>query len=407
MTTKRAKRRQTFDDADVAALRPKTSRYAFPDPELHSHYIRVTPNGVKSFVVVALDVNGKQTWKTIGTTAEFGIEKAREEAKKKIAAIKTGADLAGPKGVTTVAEEWFASLVKKGLRTTPQVRRYLDKFIIDQWKTREIASITRTDVAKLLDHVEDHAGPVAADRALAYLSAMFNWHEARSSEFTNPMPRSKKNLRKSDPIERARDRFLTDAEIKDMWHVVNGGLFGNLIKTLLLTGQRKDKVLTMRWQDISIDGTWTIPTEKREKSNAKKLKLSPLALDIIREQPVLADNPYVFASRGSYFKNDARAMEAVRAKLVPPVDGAVHWIIHDLRRTAKTLMQRAGVRPDIAERVLGHKIKGVEGIYDRHDYAAEKATALVALADLIIAIVGGADVAVAVAAKLKKSGWGG
>ena len=59
------------------------------------------------------------------------------------------------------------------------------------------------------------------------------------------------------------------------------------------------------------------------------------------------------------------------------------WVVHDLRRTARSLMSRAGVRPDIAERVLGHAISGVEGIYDRHDYRAEKAEALAKLAALV------------------------
>jgi hypothetical protein len=63
------------------------------------------------------------------------------------------------------------------------------------------------------------------------------------------------------------------------------------------------------------------------------------------------------------------------------------WVLHDLRRTAKSLMARAGVRPDINERVLGHVIKGVEGIYDRHEYREEKAHALRALAGLIESIL--------------------
>jgi integrase len=64
-----------------------------------------------------------------------------------------------------------------------------------------------------------------------------------------------------------------------------------------------------------------------------------------------------------------------------------NWTIHDLRRTARSLMSRAGVRPDIAERVLGHSIKGVEGTYDRHSYREEKAHALRVLASLIENIV--------------------
>jgi integrase len=63
------------------------------------------------------------------------------------------------------------------------------------------------------------------------------------------------------------------------------------------------------------------------------------------------------------------------------------WVIHDLRRTARSLMARAGVRPDLAERVMGHAIADVEGVYDRHGYTDEKTKALASLAGLIEQII--------------------
>jgi integrase len=69
------------------------------------------------------------------------------------------------------------------------------------------------------------------------------------------------------------------------------------------------------------------------------------------------------------------------------LSGVTGWVIHDLRRTARSLMARAGIRPDVAERVLGHAIPGVEGVYDRHSYDLEKADALSRLAELIATIV--------------------
>ena len=151
------------------------------------------------------------------------------------------------------------------------------------------------------------------------------------------------------------------------------------VKILLLTGQRKEKVAAMRWQDI--DGAvWTIPTEARQKGNAGKLVLPKIALEIINAQPRFASNPYVFAGEGGgHIKGWSRRKRQFDARL----DRLAPWVLHDLRRTARSLMSRAGVRPDIAERVLGHIIKGVEGVYDRHSYREEKAHALRALASLI------------------------
>jgi integrase len=86
---------------------------------------------------------------------------------------------------------------------------------------------------------------------------------------------------------------------------------------------------------------------------------------------------------------DKAILTAMRKAAEPgeKVKAPPHWTIHDLRRTAKTLMARAGVRPDISERVLGHVIAGVEGVYDRHSYAVEKRHALEALAALVGRIV--------------------
>jgi integrase len=113
-----------------------------------------------------------------------------------------------------------------------------------------------------------------------------------------------------------------------------------------------------------------------------------MALDIIGGQPKLGDNPYVFAGRGNaHISGYSKGKSALDDKLAENHPNMAPWTIHDLRRTARSLMSRAGVRPDIAERVLGHRIPGVKGIYDRHQYFDEKGDALAKLATLIDAIV--------------------
>ena len=110
------------------------------------------------------------------------------------------------------------------------------------------------------------------------------------------------------------------------------------------------------------------------------LVLPEIALEIINAQPRFASNPYVFAGEGGgHIKSWSRRKRQFDAQL----EGVKPWVLHDLRRTARSLMSRAGVRPDISERVLGHVIRGVEGVYDRHAYSEEKAHALKALARLI------------------------
>ena len=135
----------------------------------------------------------------------------------------------------------------------------------------------------------------------------------------------------------------------------------------------------MRWEDI-VDGEWRIPSKDREKGTAGSLVLPEAALAIINAQPRLASNPYVFAGTGSGFiqgMSDRKAAFDAKLRDVAP------YVIHDLRQTARSLMSRVGVRPEIAERVLGHVQQGVEGVYDRYDYREEKAQALEMLVGLI------------------------
>jgi integrase len=125
--------------------------------------------------------------------------------------------------------------------------------------------------------------------------------------------------------------------------------------------------------------------------------LSKAALAVIEAQPKFDDCDYVFPSRAStplgFGKAKAKLDKAVhaamkkRATTGAKVEPIPNWTLHDLRRTAKTLMVRAGVRPDISERVLGHVIAGVEGTYDRHSYADEKRDALEKLAAMIERII--------------------
>ncbi len=139
----------------------------------------------------------------------------------------------------------------------------------------------------------------------------------------------------------------------------------------------------MRWQDLTLDGIWDIPIEPREKGNGGALLLPEVAQEIIRSQKRIGDNPYVFAGQGAgHFSGYGLLKRGIdeKAQIAP-------WVIHDLRRTSRSLMARAGVRSDIAERVMGHVLPGVEGIYDRHEYREEKADALTKLAGLIAMIL--------------------
>lgn len=166
-----------------------------------------------------------------------------------------------------------------------------------------------------------------------------------------------------------RDRTLDHEELRAVWMAADdAATFGAFVQVALLTAQRREKVLTMRWSDIQ-KSSWRIHSEPREKGNAGHLILPPLALAIINSQPKVFGSSDVFTGRGT---GPINGLSKCKARL--DADAAIilgrdlpEWRVHDLRRTARTLMSEIRIPRDIAERVLGHAIPGVEGIYDRHD----------------------------------------
>ena len=279
-----------------------------------------------------------------------------------------------------VAGSWVKRHVERnGLRSRYEIERVLSRYILPAWSGRDFASITRGDVAKLLDRIEDKNGPRQADYVLAVISAICNWYAARHPTYASPIVRG---MKRTDPKRRKRARVLNPEEIRMIWSALPvGDTFGDLVKISLLIGQRREKVAGMRWNDIR-DGAWHVPDGDREKGTGGILKLPRPALEILDRRPRFASNPYVFAGRrrGGHFNGYSKSKAQLDVRLKDAGHDLPQWQLHDLRRTARTLKGDAGVRPDIAERVLGHAIEGVGGIYDRSAYAEQKAEALAALA---------------------------
>jgi hypothetical protein len=225
--------RKSLSDKGVAALRPRAQRYAHPDPELRGHYVRVQPSGRKSFVAVALDPHGKQVWATIGATDALAIADARGRARQAIQRIRDGlapfeAPRIAPQSFEAVAEQWLARHVRaKGLRSESELVRFLRSFIYPAWRGRALVDIRRSDVAALLDKIEDNHGARAADHVLATIRGISNWYAARHDEYTPPFV---KGMRRTVQKERERSRILTDDELRTIWRQAEAnGTFGSLM----------------------------------------------------------------------------------------------------------------------------------------------------------------------------------
>jgi integrase len=194
----------------------------------------------------------------------------------------------------------------------------------------------------------------------------------RSDNFVPPVVRG---MARTKTKERARSRILTDNEIAAIWNSKESGPFPALLRFLLLTGARRAESACMTWEEIDGDN-WVLPASRNKTRTELTRPLSPAALAVIEGRR--RDCPFVF-SKGrkaiSTFSRDKAAFDAAT--------GMSNWRVHDLRRTARSLLSRAGVNADIGERCLGHALPGIRGTYDRHDYMPQMKRAYDALAALI------------------------
>jgi integrase len=386
----------------IEALQPAVAggRYDVADAIVPGFGVRVTDKGKKSYTLTArYPGSGNPTRRTIAAVGAIDLAQAREVARLWLIQIQAGTDphvererrksetLVKPSTFADIAEQFMTQHVRRnGLRSGNEIQRIFNKDLLPTWRDKEFASIRRGDVARLLDGIEARA-PAHADHVLAVMSKLCNWYMAREESYTSPIVRG---MRRTKPHERARERTLTDDDLRLFWQVsTKFGAYGRFLRTALLTAQRRAKVCTMQWSHIDDTGIWTIPAEPREKTNAKSLRLSRLAIDVIKSEPRHADCDFVFAGRGNVSINGfSKAKRQLDAAMTAANGVAIApWTVHDLRRTARSLMARAGVRPDVSERVLGHAIQGVEGVYDRYSYNDEKAEALEKLAGLVERIV--------------------
>ena len=190
--TARRPRRRTLTDRMVASLPRRRKRYIVSDPEQRGMYVRVPPQGPCVFAAVARSPYGKQVWATLGTADVLKIEPARERAREAIRRIKAGLPAFEPPPVKAdsfraIAEGWLKRHVAaKGLRSQPNLERLLRKLVYPHWASRDFVSLRRSDVAALLDYVQDNHGARQADLVLAIVRGICNWYATRHDDYSTP-----------------------------------------------------------------------------------------------------------------------------------------------------------------------------------------------------------------------------
>jgi integrase len=424
---------------------PCKERKIYWDAATPSFGLMVTCNGARSFIGDYRNADGvkrRKTWpvRTEDTGVGLTIDQAKREFTKLRGDAERGRDcvqeernqrkkakeerrkheLAATTTVKAILEDYLHQVCGMSrhnadsvtfdgrMRSGPDQLRTFEQHVYDVIGEIQVEELKRSKITTMLDGIAKKSGPVMADRTLAYLRAALNWHAARTDDFKPPIVRG---MARTKSKERARKRILADDEIRDMWNALDVGAenlpscYPAYLRTLLLTGLRRNEASKGSWPEftqVHRDGfhgpVWTIPAIRMKNKLDHAVPLTPAVLAVIGSKQDAKARPYVFSTMGgrtpfSGFSKAKKSLEEQIAKIRKTDERAAMepWGLHDLRRTAKTLMTRAGVRPDISERVLSHTIPGVEGIYDRWEYLPEKLDALEKLAALVDRIVHAAN----------------
>ena len=386
-----------FTDIAIRNLKAGDVRREIPDPGCAGLYLVLQPSGARSFAV-RYRFNG--TPRKLTLSGGLTLASARKLASNALHNLEEGIDPATAKKATkekaaTAKAETVRWCLEKYLaakdgglkiRTVDERKQTFERLVYPEIGAVPLASLKRSHIVNLLDKIQHGSGDCMADRTLAYLRKALRWQAARVDDFVVPVV---PGMARYDAKANQRDRTLDDDEIRKLWKATEEPQpFHALVRFLLLTGCRRDEAREMTWSEVT--GTdWTLPADAPLGRNKVKLEivrpLSRAAQDVLKSLPVIDGGDFVFTTDGKTAISDSKPMTKLRATC----GFKKHWRLHDLRRTARTLLARAGVDSDIAERTAGHVIGGVRGIYDRHKYHAEMKRAYDALGGLIERIVAG------------------
>jgi integrase len=353
------------------------------------------------FYYLRFRLAGRQHIKSIGRHGSpYTPDTARSKAKEKLGKAAGGADPFAEEAKARVAEtfgnEVKRYLERKKVAMKPRAFQEVERHLLNHAKLfhrLRLGEIDRRTVAVRLAEIEQASGPVARNRVRSSLSAFFAWAITEGFIELNPVAGTAKAEESG-----TRERVLTQAELAEVWAALEDDQFGDIVRLLILTGQRREEIGSLRWSEVDFErGLIVLPPARTKNKRLHEVPLSPLARAIIRQQPRRRDLVFGIGKGGFSGWSDCKAgldqrVLAARREADHKAKPMPDWHLHDLRRTAATVMaDKLGVLPHIIEAILNHVSghrAGVAGIYNRAKYEEEMRDALERWAVHVAAIVG-------------------
>ena len=344
--------------------------------------VKVTPKGRKVFIVLyrAGGAGSKLRKYTIGPYGRVTLHQARIAAQKVFAAKLEGRDPAAEKRearrrlVADRVGDLLETFIDQRLaqnRSAHEIARLLRREVGKPWAGRGIHEISKRDVVEIIAAIEQRGAPVAANKALKSLKTFLRWCVGRAVLDQSPaegVPLPTKEV--------TRDRILNDQELAQVIRAARemGGPYGGIVELLALTGQRREEVGQMTWNELDLARrVWTLPKSRTKNAKEHIVHLSAQSIAVLKRAE--RKGPFIFTLFGSKpFRQHSRGK-----RRLDQLSGVTEWRLHDLRRTCVSGMARLGIAPHVADKILNHQagtIPGVAAVYQRHEFLSERQEAL-------------------------------
>jgi integrase len=366
----------------IDALPVPLSDVAYWDAAYPGFGVKVTPKGRKVFMVLYRTggVGSKLRKYTIGPYGRVTLHQARVAAQKVFAAKLDGRDPAAEKreakrrAVADLVEDLLENFIIQRLsqnRSAAETSRLLRREVGKRWAGRSIHTIAKRDVVDVVSAIVQRGAPGAANKTLKSLKTFLRWCVGQAVIDQSPaegVPLPTKEV--------ARDRVLDDTELTQVILAARkiGGPYGAIVELLALTGQRREEVACLHWEELDLaQRIWTIPKARTKNAKAHIVHLSKQALFVLNH--VDQRGPLVFTLLGTKSFQDFTHAK----RRLDQLSGVTGWRLHDLRRTCVSGMARLGVAPHVADKILNHQagtISGVAAVYQRHEFLSERQQAL-------------------------------
>lgn len=372
------------------------------------------PQRGEPYWMLRYTLNAKRRSLTLGKPSDLSLAEARSQAEDARRKVRKGDDPIAerkrnrPARIHTVEElfnDWKQDLVRR-LKHPHIPQRIFAREIAPHIGELALGKVTPLDIRAIIQQITASGRPCTANDALMYLKQLFNHGIKLGLLVHNPAAAFK--VDDAGGIEKSRDRALSLEELTQVFQVFRSQSDSftrdNYLACALLIvlGVRKSELTEAQWDEFSLeDATWELPATRSKSGVAIVIPLPPLTREWLRELKIRAcGSAYVFPNRrasgsphmGSDTLNRAIAKlfgHEPGRKIQPPnrMGELEPFTVHDLRRTCRSLLAALGVPGYVAERCLNHKLKGVEGIYDRYDYVEERREAHCKLADLVKPVI--------------------